>query len=371
MESDPKSLTTDNSIIKDTINNAEFIGYINSLSKAILEFCKVSKNIYVNKELLINCGKNELNSDEMLNNNTDNNILNELINTLNEIFNKLEFNNKSQEINLSNFYEDAKIIFKKLREKRQEIIVQLKNNPNSKKMTYVTPSSRNSFNIGKKLLSQQRGDKTFTKSYANINANDLKENILGFDRKKNKSVNSKGEKGMNLKEKNNKKLTTFLSNEYLNDINIITENEKGNTSRKNITSKNDENELNKLRIINKKLNNELRRYKTLPINIEELKNNNNFNVFEEINIFIKDKEKVISSLKEEMNKSNKNHQILLNKYKKEIKALQNENDRLKTNTSLSANPKSDADTSIFSKLNYLMEENQKLKNDIEELKISN
>ena len=57
MESTPKTLTTDNSIIKDTLYNTEFIGYINSLSKAILDFYKVSKNINTNKNLLINHGK--------------------------------------------------------------------------------------------------------------------------------------------------------------------------------------------------------------------------------------------------------------------------------------------------------------------------
>ena len=371
MESGPKSLTMENTIIKDTIFNAEFIGYINTLSNAILEFYKVSKNIHMNKDLLINYGKNELNNDEILNNNTDNNILNELINTLTEIFNKLEFNNKSQENNLSNFYEDAKIVFKKLRETRQEIIVQLKKNANSRKMTDVTYSTRNSLNKKKKLLSQQKGDKTFTKSYANINVNDLKEDILGFDRKKNKSVNLNEENGMNLNEQNNKRLSPFLTNEYINNINIITEHSNNNTLGQNITSKNDENELNKLKMINKKLNSELNRYKTLQINIEELKNNNNFNTLEKINTFVRDKEKVISSLKEEMNKLNKNHQILLNKYKKQIKALQNENDRLRSNTSLSGNPKSDVDLSIISKLNTLMKENKKLKNNIEELKVNN
>ena len=40
-----------------------------------------------------------------------------------DIFNELEFNNKSQTKNLLNFFEDSKILFKKLREKRHEIIL--------------------------------------------------------------------------------------------------------------------------------------------------------------------------------------------------------------------------------------------------------
>ena len=370
MESEPKSLTVEDSIIKDTLFNAEFIGYINSLSKAILDFYKVSKNIHANKDLLINYGKTELNNGEILYNNNENSVLNELTNTLNEIFNKLEFNNKSQENNLSNFFEDAKIIFKKLKEKRQEIIVQIKNFSNSRKMTDNAISSRNS--LGKKNKSQKKNEKTFAKSYAYINLNDLQDDVIGLDLKKNKSVNLNEENGMNLNEKNNKRFSSVRKSEYLNSITEDgVENKLG--KKKKISPNMSQNELNKLKMINKKLNLELKKYKSFPTNLEELKNNNNnFNVFEKINIFIKDKDKVISSLKEEMDKSDKNHQMILNKYKKRIESLKNENDRLKSNTSLSGiNPKSDIDASIISKLKFLMKENQKLKNNIEELKISN
>ena len=126
MSSKGKSSTEENSaVIKEMLFNENFIKNINSLSKAILEFYKVSKNIYTNKELLINFGKKEINIDELTRNNkinekSENFKINvrELIKTLKEIFNKLEINIKSQQINLSNFFEDAKIIFKRLRENR-------------------------------------------------------------------------------------------------------------------------------------------------------------------------------------------------------------------------------------------------------------
>ena len=58
MSSQSKSITMDNTMIKETLFNEEFIGYINSISKAILDFYKVSNNIHSNKDLLINYGKN-------------------------------------------------------------------------------------------------------------------------------------------------------------------------------------------------------------------------------------------------------------------------------------------------------------------------
>ena len=113
---DKTSTEENSSFIKEMLFNEKFIKNINSLSKAILEFYKVSKNIYTNKELLINFGKKEINIDELTRNNKINEKpenmkinVRELIKTLNEIFNKLEINNKSQQINLSNFFEDAKI----------------------------------------------------------------------------------------------------------------------------------------------------------------------------------------------------------------------------------------------------------------------
>ena len=99
--SQSRSLTMENTMIKETLFNEEFIGYINSLSKAILDFYKVSTNIHSNKDLLINYGKNELiNSNNLINANNDlNSVLIELTQSLNEIFNKLDFNNKSFLIN--------------------------------------------------------------------------------------------------------------------------------------------------------------------------------------------------------------------------------------------------------------------------------
>ena len=52
METEQNSNISKNNVVNETLFNAEFIGYINALSKAILEFYKVSKNININKNLL-------------------------------------------------------------------------------------------------------------------------------------------------------------------------------------------------------------------------------------------------------------------------------------------------------------------------------
>ena len=109
METEQNSNISKNNVVNETLFNAEFIGYINALSKAILEFYKVSKNININKNLLIDYAKKELINEnffkeDLINGKGNNNEIDmELIKTLNEIFNELDFNNKSQQKNLSNF----------------------------------------------------------------------------------------------------------------------------------------------------------------------------------------------------------------------------------------------------------------------------
>ena len=103
---------------------------------------------------MIKYGKKEINNESIINDNSINNLENnqnliiiELIKTLTEIFNELEYNNTSQQKNLSNFFEDSKILFKKLREKRNEIIIESKNRSH----TQVSSSTRNSLEKRKGL----------------------------------------------------------------------------------------------------------------------------------------------------------------------------------------------------------------------------
>ena len=380
METDPNSKTTHSSVINDTLLNSEFIGYINTLSQAILEFYKVSKNINLNKELLINYGKKEINNESIINDNSINNLENnqnliiiELIKTLTEIFNELEYNNTSQQKNLSNFFEDSKILFKKLREKRNEIIIESKNRSH----TQVSSSTRNSLEKRRGLY-EGKAKEEFLKSYSNrITRENIQKKILSNSSKKRVSENQNEIenknviiKGKNL-DKKNKKINEEYFTEPDNIINSVSEygikNPIGNMVH--ISS----NELNRLRSINKRLTSELRRFKSKTVDKKDgisNQNNNNFNNFEKINIFIKDKDKIISTLKKEMNQSSQNYQVALNKYKNEILKLKKENSKLKMNNSSSFN-KNELDKSMMSRLSNLIKENKQLKDNLEEIKMSN
>ena len=381
MATEPNSKTMTNAIINETLFNTEFIGYINTLSKAILEFYKVSKNINLNKDLLINYGKKELSNqnifkDSLINGNGDNNneFNFELIKTLNEIFNELEYNNKSQQNNLSNFFEDSKILFKKLREKRHELIFEAK----TLSATQVSTSTRNSLDRRKANLEHKRNE-NFKKQFSNKSEKKIPQRKKTSNLPKNKSGDIQDEIGKENFEKNDKNLNKsikLINDDYFketdNNLNSVSEygvkNPIGNIIH--ISS----NELSRLRSINKKLSSELRKYKSKTVDKSEginHQNNNNFNNFEKINIFIKDKDKMISTLKEEMNQSDQKYKVLINKYKNEIDKLKKENGKLKMNNSNSINNKSELDKNITLRLNNLMKENKLLKDNLEELKTTN
>ena len=377
MSSKDKSSTEENSaVIKEMLFNENFIKNINSLSKAILEFYKVSKNIYTNKELLINFGKKEINIDELTRNNkinekSENFKINvrELIKTLKEIFNKLEINNKSQQINLSNFFEDAKIIFKRLRENRQEIISIMKH-----------PS----ISYTKKNISEQKLMNIIRKRRANTidpkNKNNLINSCINLDLKDFQNNNQNvltEENGMEkLYEKNTRgksKPNLFFVDEYspdMNYLNTLPDFPKNNTQRNILNFNKKEFEIQKLIMQNKKLSMELAKYKSFINDGMNNKNMYNMNNFKKINIFIKDKDKDISQLKQEKYQTNNRYQKEVNKHNTEIVQLNQENEQIKTNSYISSNnSKSDFEKSIIRKMNKLMQENKQLKDNIEELKM--
>ena len=377
MSSKDKTFTEENSsVIKEMLFNEKFIKNINSLSKAILEFYKVSKNIYTNKELLINFGKKEINIDELTKNNKFNEKpenmkinVRELIKTLNEIFIKLEINNKSQQINLSNFFEDAKIIFKRLRENRQEII-----------STMTHPS----ITYTKKNISEQKLMNIIRKRRANTidvkNKNNLINSCINLDLKDFQNNNQNvltEENGMEkLYEKNTRgksKPNLFFVDEYspdMNYLNTLPDFPKNNTQRNILNFNKKEFEIQKLIMQNKKLSMELAKYKSFINDGMNNKNMYNMNNFKKINIFIKDKDKDISQLKQEKYQTNNRYQKEVNKHNTEIVQLNQENEQIKTNSYISSNnSKSDFEKSIIRKMNKLMQENKQLKDNIEELKM--
>ena len=111
--------------------NDDFVKYLNTLSDSIMEYYKVSKNTNQNKEILLNAIEKKLNESEsisnvmLIENNEDNNNVqsyNEVSKKIIEFFIKLKENVNSDERNLLSFFEDAKIIFKKMKDYRQEYI---------------------------------------------------------------------------------------------------------------------------------------------------------------------------------------------------------------------------------------------------------
>ena len=95
--------------------NDEFISYINTLSDSIKEYYRAATNSNKNKNIFINNLENELNSL-----NSSNNIYIKIKDSISIL--KKEIN--TDDNNLKLFYEDLKIIFKKMKDKHQ----QLKNN---------------------------------------------------------------------------------------------------------------------------------------------------------------------------------------------------------------------------------------------------
>ena len=379
--------------INDTLFNEEFIGYINSLSGAILEYFKVSQNIIKNTELHLQLAKTEINKAELnigLEINEKNSPIG-LINFISGMVNKLEFNNKSEEQNLESFFKDAKILFKKLKEKRKELIIQSKRRSNSSQTKKSFPIPSLSIMNNKLLYKQKsiRFAENNSKSEINKNVKDLKYNVL-YSKLNNKHLNlNSKDRAQFYKNKTNKEKSQHLTrgsvnNEYFketeNELISLSGHENKSKSISPNKSKNtaEADELKRLRMINKKLSSELNKYKSnmhdKNVGNNQNNNNNNFNNFEKINIFIKDKDKVISKLKKEMNQSTIKFKDILTQYKSQIVKLQDENNYLKVNSAYSvknSNTFSEYDKSLNSKLSTLMKENKQLKESIEEMKMRN
>ena len=130
--------------------NDEFVSYINSLSDSIKEYFKVTSNINKNKNILINSLESELNSLEI-----PNNISKKLNDTISVL--KMEIN--SADNNLSLFFEDMKIIFKKMKEKHQALknISGNYNNNNFQNQKYDMNSLKNKISLLEKQLSNEQG----------------------------------------------------------------------------------------------------------------------------------------------------------------------------------------------------------------------
>ena len=126
--------TESNEIIPNKLNlnlnedflNEKFVKYINNLSDSIKEYYKLSTNNNIYTTILVNDIEKVLNSSAPISNiiYNINNVPshNEVSKKINENFKKLKENINSEELNLKKFFEDAKFIFKKMKNKRKEYI---------------------------------------------------------------------------------------------------------------------------------------------------------------------------------------------------------------------------------------------------------
>ena len=126
--------TESNEIIPNKLNlnlnedflNEKFVKYINNLSDSIKEYYKLSTNNNIYTTILVNDLEKVLNSSAPISNiiYNINNVPshNEVSKKINENFKKLKENINSEELNLKKFFEDAKFIFKKMKNKRKEYI---------------------------------------------------------------------------------------------------------------------------------------------------------------------------------------------------------------------------------------------------------
>ena len=347
--------------------NDDFIKYINALSESIKEYYIVTKNTNKNKIILLNIIEKKLNESESMSNiifNANNEdydkfqSYNEIYKNIFEFFKNLKENVISDEKNLSSFFEDAKLIFKKMKDYREEFIQNkirtrgaswgLKSNINRD----TSPNLYHKINI---MSNQKQPSEIIHKLGKDFNSIEIQKDKI-YPLTSRKVVNTKIDKT------NLRTISQNSSSNYddSNKMNITTDNKKFL------------NEIEKLKNINKKyefnirkLNLELKKYQS---KLDKMEKTNSFKSIiskqnEDIdnNQIIQDelpinKDKIISSLKSEIEKNNKNYSDLLNNYKR----LQKENSTLKIQNK--------PNNKIY---NNLIKENYKLKNNIELLKTSN
>ena len=338
-----------NNLSKSNLNSnnfsSEFISYINTLSDSIKEYFKVTKNTIQNKNILIESIEKEFNSYQSLDNDFTNQIKDSLL--------KLKINIDSDEKNLKFFFDDAKIIFKKMKDIHKNLLkISI-----TKQRSYIGVSSnsnRNNYNTSLENPYQQ----------SEIGLR-IKKNIDDFINKNNNSQNK--ERMVNSKKEKPKTVNIKRENKIMNNLNLNKTEENQNIKKINNNNKYIM-EIEKLKNLIKtyelnikKLNLTLKKYRT---ELNDIKNekftkndqNDDSIIQEELTL---NKDKVISSLKDDLEKTNKKNMELMNNFKIyqiELKKLSDENNKLKKQKVL--------DKNLSNKFNNLIKENNSLKSNI-------
>ena len=174
--------------ISTNVYDEEFIGLINGLNESIKEYVKVSKhNINETNNFLLLFENHWKDMENLLNEITPEELtekINEIFIKINEsqnLISQLQRNSKSNDTNLNLFFEDAKILFKKMKIKRSQ-----------------------NLNIFKRSISDKKKDSIKDRMIYDINSNSVKNNINTI---------------ANINCNNNKKLKYYLN--QLKDYNEI------------------------------------------------------------------------------------------------------------------------------------------------------
>jgi len=368
-----KTILDQNLKLNDAVINDEFVNYINTLSDSIREYYKVSKNITKNKNILVNSLENDISLSESIMFNEDNTAINKaqtlssLTEKIKKSLSKLKVNVNSGEKNLLKFFDDAKVIFKIMKDKRKLLL--------------------------QKRMKKQRSSNTFHDAHKNkdltpdtcrkvnnttpIHQNQIthyKENNLEDTDESNKINYSM----RNREAINNNRKTMILNDVSYNLTNMTLDNRD---IRPFLNNKKALSEMERLKNLNKKyelsiksLKLELEKYQS---ELEIMKHSGNVNLVKFPSMddveseksklkqseLLLNKDKMISSLKIDIEKSNIKYQELDFSYKNcqlEIKKLKEENNRLSKSYK--------SENNFSERLNDLINENSYLKKSIEILR---
>ena len=308
----------------------EFVFLINGLNESIKEYYKVCRNNIIEANSFLSFYEEQGQAiqsliDEIVNSNSYQRIneIFEQIPKINDIMSQLQTNTNSNEKNLNLFFEDAKILFKKMKMKRKQQILEMNGNNNQA----LNDSFSKSFNINERR---------------NIENN----NFISNRNSRNKKV-PLNQINLNLTNSSqNSSILISINNIYIqiikllnsfSDINLI-------ISKKNPQAFNKYNNLqNNLKKELDKLMNLVKSKIVSSSNQNKiLKNKNFYNMKEEINLNDKRSKSIGSSVSAEIEKLKKMNQLKekkiselnkqLNLYKNNFKNINNEYDISQINT---------------------------------------
>ena len=367
--------------LNDAVINDEFVNYINKLSDSIREYYKISKNLSKNKTFLVNSLENDVSISESILFNEDNTTTNKaqsitnLTENIKKNLNKLKISVNSGDKNLMHFFEDAKVIFKKMKDKRK-LLLQNRMKKQRSSHTFhdaykdkdLTPDSY------RKMNSTPIHQNQMKHSQLNVKVNNLEDtdklNKIKLTMRNKETINNNFEL---LKAK-----TMIMNDDYYVHKNMTLENKdiKQILNKPKVLS-----EMEKLKNLNrnyelkiKNLKFELEKCKS---ELENMRQSNSVNIIKFPSLddadseksqliqseLLLNKEKTISSLKIDIEKNNIKYAELNHSYMNcqiEIKKLQEENNRLMNSYKSESN--------YSQRLNDLIKENNHLKNSIEILK---